>query len=62
MIYQQFSDLYEELLPYSEKPCKECGRVRLLQYRNLELGNIELICEKCDYNNTFDYYEDEYDD
>ena len=32
MIYQQFSDLYELLLPYSEKPCKECGLVRLLQF------------------------------
>lgn len=57
MIYQQFSDLYELLLPYSEKPCKECCRVRLLQYRNLMLGTIELICEKCDYNNTFNRYE-----
>jgi hypothetical protein len=57
MIYQQFSDLYELLLPYSEKSCKECGRVRLLQYRHLMLGTIELICEKCDYNNTFDRYE-----
>ena len=62
MIFKDVSDLYELLLPYSEKPCKECGRVRLFQYRNLELGNIELICEKCNYNNTFDYYEDEYDD
>lgn len=41
MIYQQSSDLYELLEPYSEKPCKECGRVRLLQYRNLMLGTIE---------------------
>ena len=57
MIYQQFSDLYELLLPYSEKHCKECGRVRLLQYRNLMFGNIELICEKCNYNNTFNMYE-----
>ena len=57
MIYQQFSDLYELLLPYSEKPCKECGRVRLQQYRNFMLGIIELICEKCDYNNTFNRYE-----
>ena len=64
MIFKDVSNLYELVLPlpYSEKPCKECGRVRLLQYRNLELGNIELICEKCDYNNTLDYYEDEYDD
>ena len=60
MIYQQFSDLYELLLPYSEKPCKECGRVRLLQYRNLMFGTIELICEKCDYNNTFNRYEIDY--
>ena len=44
MIYQQFSDLYEELLPYSEKHCKKCGRVRLLQYRNRILGPIELVC------------------
>ena len=57
MIYQQFSYLYEELLPYSEKHCKECGRVRLLQYRNLMLGITELICEKCNYNNTFNMYE-----
>ena len=57
MIYQQFSDLYELLLPYSEKPCKECGRVRLQQYRNFMLGIIEIICEKCDYNNTFNRYE-----
>lgn len=57
MIYQQFSDTYELLLPYSEKHCKECGRVRLLQYRNLTLGTIELICEKCNYNNTFNMYE-----
>ena len=57
MIYQQFSDLYELLLPYSEITCKVCGRVRLLQYRNLMLGTIELICEKCDYNNTFNRYE-----
>ena len=56
MIYQQFSDLYELLLPYSEKPCKECGRVRLLQYINLMLGTIELVCEKCNYNNTFNRY------
>ena len=62
MIFKDVSNLYELLLPYSEKPCKECGRVRLMQYRNLELDNIELICEKCNYNNTFDYYEDEYDD
>ena len=64
MIFKDVSNLYELVLPlpYSEKPCKECGRVRLFQYRNLELGNIELICEKCNYNNTFDYYEDEYDD
>ena len=57
MIYHDFSDLYELLLPYSELPCKECGRVRLLQYRDLESGAIELICEKCDYNNTLDIYE-----
>ena len=57
MIYQQFSDLYELLLPYSEKPCKECGLVRLLQYRNLMFGTIELVCEKCNYNNTFNRYE-----
>ena len=57
MIYHDFSNLYELLLPYSEKPCKECGRVRLLQYRNTELGNIELICEKCNYNNTMNKYE-----
>ena len=57
MIYQQFSDLYEELLPYSEKHCKECGRVRLLQYRNRILGPMELVCDKCNYNNTFNRYE-----
>ena len=57
MIYQQFSDLYELLLPYSEKPCKECGLIRLLQYRNLMFGAIELVREKCKYNNTFNRYE-----
>ena len=36
MIFKDVSNLYELLLPYSEKPCKECGRVRLFQYRNLE--------------------------
>ena len=57
MIYHDFSNLYELLLPYSEKPCKECGRVRLLQYRNRISGTIELVCEKCNYNNTFNRYE-----
>lgn len=35
-------DSYDLLLPYSEDPCKECGRVRLLQYKNLETGVIEI--------------------
>ena len=57
MIYHDFSDQYELLLSYSVDPCKECGRVRLMQYRNTELGTIELICEKCNYNNTMNKYE-----
>lgn len=59
MIYHDFSNLYELVLPYpySVDPCKECGRVRLMQYRNIELGTIELICEKCNYNNTMNKYE-----
>lgn len=56
MISYDLLDSYDLLLPYSEKPCKECGRVRLMQYKNLETGVIELVCEKCDYNNTLDKY------
>ena len=56
MILYDLLDSYDLLDPYSEDPCKECGRIRLLQYKNLETGVIELVCEKCNYNNTLDKY------